>query len=390
MIGITPGQALAYGDSNNFCSETARTVFKACRFDVKDDFNETLANCINIENEDDRALCVDDAKQAKKEDRRGCKEQKSARLNVCDLIGENRYADPLQDPFITFVDLEVPAEPIILNQYVNLTVGHTYVLRVVEIGSDEEETVIVHVTDEVREVERGGELEPVTCRVVVDVGMVYEDEEWTVDELTDDYFAQAAGGNPLDADGNFVDHNVYYCGEISRNYEDGYLDNLDGSFFSGVEFAKAGVLTRQDPMVGQVDRQEYAIAEAEDVVEYVDLYAAPGEDEGGQNTNHLDGDFECTGHLAPAAGDCIQTKDFSPLEPESTEYKYYKADLGFVLAVGMEDGEVVDREELVCVGEDLSVLYSPDCGLGDEAAVDELLEMLCELSPNAFCLDEDD
>ena len=50
----------------------------------------------------------------------------------------------------------------------------------------------------------------------------------------------------------------------------------------------------------------------------------------------------------------------------------------------MEDGEVVDREELVCVGDKLSVLYSEDCDL---EAVDELLDILCELSPNAFCLD---
>lgn len=221
---------------------------------------------------------------------------------------------------------------------------------------------------------------------MVDAGMVYEDEEWTVDELTDDYFAQAAAavGNPLD-----VESNVYYCGEISRNYEDGYLDNLDGSFFSGVEFSQAGVLTRQYPMVGQVDRQEYAIAEAEDVVEYLHLYAAPGEYEGGQNENHPDGDFECTGHLALDPGDCIQTKDFSPLEPESTEYKYYKAGLGFVLAVGMEGDEVVDREELVCVGPGLEILFEEQCGLLDDEGgnepVLELLDKLCELSPNHFC-----
>ena len=44
MIGITSGQAVAsgYDHGDNFCSQTAKTVFKACRYDVKDDFKETL------------------------------------------------------------------------------------------------------------------------------------------------------------------------------------------------------------------------------------------------------------------------------------------------------------------------------------------------------------
>jgi hypothetical protein len=258
------------------------------------------------------------------------------------------------------------------NPYVNLTQGHTYVLRA---GEDFEETVVVHVTDQEREVERGDDEDPVKCRVVVDAVMVLEvDEddasvtEWVVDELTDDYFAQDDTGI------------VYYCGEISRNYEDGHLVNLDGSFFSGVDFAKAGVLTRQAPVVGQVDRQEYAPAEAEDLVEYVDLMAIPGEEEGGQNTNHPD--FACIGAVP---GDCIKTFDSSALDPESTELKYYRRDVGFVLAVSMEDGEFDgEREELVCVGDSLEVLETAACGLDN---VEDLLDKLCELSPEAFCTD---
>ncbi len=349
MIGITSGQAIAngYGHGGNFCSQTARTVHQACFFDVRDDFYETRANCINVEDEDERAECFVDARKAKWEDWKGCKDQKKARLDVCGQIGEDRYADPLQDSLVAFVDFENdegdPINPSTLNRFVNLNMGHTYVLRA---GEEFEETVIVHVTDEVREVEREEGLDPVQCRVVVDAVMVREEGEWVVDELTDDYFAQAAVGNPLDDNGNAVDSNVYYCGEISRNYEDDYLDNLDGSFFSGVEFDKAGVLTRQDPMVGQVDRQEYAIAEAEDLVEYLSLSASPGEgEEGGENP-----DFPCD-------GDCLKTLDSSALDPESTEFKYYIAGIGFVLATSMEDGEFDgEREELVCYGESLDIL----------------------------------
>lgn len=365
MIGITSGQAVAsgYDHGDNFCSQTAKTVFKACRYDVKDDFNETLANCINIEDEDDRALCNDEAKQAKKEDGESCKEQKEARFDVCDLIGEVRYADPLKDPGIAFVDPDDIGDGIDPNPYVNMTVGHTYVLRA---GEDFEETVIVYVTDEVREAEGTDEDEPVKCRVVADVGMVYEEDEpgiyeWVVDEYTDDYFAQDE------------DAIVYYCGEISRNFEDGYLDNLDGSFFSGVEFAKAGVLMRNDIGGGEVDRQEYAIAEAEDLVEYLDDSAYPADE------NLL---YPCP------VGGCRMTHDSSALEPESTEFKYYIAGTGFVLAVALEDGEITgEREELVCDGSSLDILTT-SCGFAEDQA-EKLVEKLCEVAPQVFCPEED-
>jgi hypothetical protein len=91
--------------------------------------------------------------------------------------------------------------------------------------------------------------------------------------------------------------------------------------------------------------------------------------------------FDCA-----AAGGCLQTLDFSPLEPESTEYKFYLRDVGFVLAIAMEDGEPTgELEQLVCIGDSLDVLQDPACGIED---VDELLEELCKLSPDAFCEDD--
>lgn len=372
LMGVFPGNAQASGNGEKYCTQTARSLFSACRADAKDGFREALANCINVIDGAERASCFSNARLARHEDIQGCGEQRIARVEVCDLIGEQRYADPLRDPGITFIEPDEIGEGLSYppNQYVNLTSGHTYVLRA---GEDFEETVIIHVTDEIREAEGATEGEPVLCRVVVDAALIAETdedgnfEEWVAQELTDDYFAQDA------------DSNVYYCGEISRNFEDGYLDNLDGSFFTGVEFAKAGVLIRQYPSAGQVDRQEFTVAEAEDVVEYLDLSAAPGEDEGGQNLNQPD--FACSG----VVGDCLKTRDSTALDPESTEYKYYRGGVGFVLAVALEDGEVTgEREELVCVGDSLDILQT-DCGLEN---VEELLETLCEISPEAFCSEE--
>ncbi len=372
IAAMTSGKAMAsgWGHKTNYCSQTAKTLHQACYFDVLDNYNETKANCINIIDEGNRLTCFAALQSEMRGEWESCKDQKDARKEVCNLIGEARYADPLKDPDITFVDPDSIGDGIAANPYVNMTVGHTYVLRA---GEDFAETVVVHVTDEVREAEGADEEEPVLCRVVVDAVMIFEEGEWEGEEVTDDYFAQDDAGI------------VYYCGEISRNFEDGYLNNLDGSFFSGVEHARAGVLARAAPTVGQVDRQEYAIAEAEDVVEYLDLNAVPGGDEGGQNPNHPD--FACNGFN----GDCLKTLDTSALDPESTEFKYYKAGLGFVLAVSMEDGEFDgEREELVCSGDSLEIISEDGCGDYFTARDPEgLLEALCELSPEAFCTEED-
>ena len=116
--------------------------------------------------------------------------------------------------------------------------------------------------------------------------------------MTDDRFAQDIAAN------------VYYCGEVSRNYEDSVLRDIDGSFESGI--------------------------------------------------------------------------DFAPLAPESTEFKYYLPGVGFVLALGLEDGELTgEREELVCFGDSLEVLEDESCGIEDPEA---LLDELCELH-SAFCQD---
>jgi len=139
------------------------------------------------------------------------------------------------------------------------------------------------------------------------------------------------------------------------------------------------------PIDGLAHRSEFAPGEAEDIIQYVSAMSGPTEDEGGDNLA-----FPC-GTMG-----CLRTYDFAPLDPESTEFKFYKplvgtdpAAVGFVLAVGMEDGEVVEREELVCSGGSLDVLtdVADPCGLGD--AAEDLLAELCKVSPDAFCGEED-
>ena len=364
LLSTALGSMAAYAsngkkDDDSACEASAEIMYKACRHDVRDDYLTTAANCVNISGRPERRACFREARALRAEEKEFCEEVEEAREEACEILGEDRYdPDPLLDPAIEFIHPDQVPDVYAPNPFVSVVAGHTYVLKA---GEEGEETVVVHVTEDTREILG------VECRVVVDIVVEESDEgggvyEYEAIEATDDWFAQDSMSN------------VYYCGEIARNFEDGVLRDLDGSFEAGLDFAKSGVIIRNAfPGLGVAHRQEFALGEAEDIIQYMDDAAVPPDDEGGEN-----GLFPC------APDGCLKTFDFAPLDPEATEFKYYRPGIGFVLAVAMEDGEITgEREELVCVGDSLDILSDdPDCGIGDP---DALLEELCKLSPDAFC-----
>jgi hypothetical protein len=365
------------------CEFSATGMWRSCQNERKEEFNATFARCNSISDTPQRQACKALARTEFMEADNTCADQNSARLDVCDALGEFRYNDPLADDSIDFIDpddIGVVAG-IDNNPYVILETGHTHVLRAEEYDEDSDETsveiIVVHATDEVREIEG------VDCRVVVDVVVEPEwDEEegkweFTPIEVTDDWFAQD------------INENVYYCGEVARNYEDGILRDLDGSFEAGLEYAEGGDLTRAAPIPGDMHRQEYALGEAEDIVEYLSLDADP-EDEGISQDVLLE-KYQC----ATGGNKCLMTYDSSPLEPEAAEFKYYLKGTGFVLAAAIEDGEVNEdaAEWLVCSEDSLEAAFADgsDCGFDDfegegEDVREELLSELCDLH-DEFCDD---
>jgi len=360
-ILLTSAAYAGHKDDSMGCAQTAKSMKKACRYDVKDDYYEMLANCQNLASRDERKACSRHARSERREESEFCGDVKEARLEACELLNEDRYdTDPLLA--LDFIDPDLVPDMYPANPYVSVVAGHTYVLRA---GEEEEETVVVHVTEDTREILG------VLCRVVVDIVVetsIDEDTgevEYEAVEVTDDWFAQTVLGD------------VVYCGEVARNYEDGVLRDLDGSFEAGLDFAKSGFLAMKTPVWGFAHRQEYSLGEAEDIVQYIGFNTAPSLEEGGDNPNPK---YAC------APDKCLQTFDFAPVDPESTEYKYYLPDTGFVLAVAMEDGEITgEREVLMCLGDSLDVLTDdPDCEIADPEL---LLEELCALSPDTFCVD---
>lgn len=369
-------------DGNKSCMYSARAMAKSCSAERKEELHATLARCKSVSDKEERAGCNADARAEYREAGGVCRDQSDAREDVCSDLGEDRYDDPLVDESIAFIDPDGIGEPgIDNNPYVNLETGHTHVLRSEEYDPEEDETsielIVVHATDEIREIQG------VPCRVVVDVVVEPEwDEEegkweFTPIEVTDDWFAQD------------IDENVYYCGEIAQNFEDGVLRDLDGSFEAGLDLAEGGFLTLAAPGEGDMHRQEYALGEAEDIVEYLSLDADPADE--GISEEQLLEKFQC----GEDGNTCLMTYDFAPLEPEAAEYKYYLHGTGFVLAAALEDDEIDTNssEWLVCSEDSLEDAFADgsDCGFdlfgeSESDVREELLEELCDLH-DEFCED---
>lgn len=296
-----------HGHNGEACYSTTQAMRNACGADVIDDLFEAYAKCLNTE---DVGECKSEAREEYREARSDCAVQAEGRNDLCDRL-------PDAGPYIAEIDPEnftggCPQG----NEWYPLVVG-TVTTFVSE--EDEGETILVTVTDETREIEG---IETIVVRDTVYEGLPDDDGNPQGDRIedTDDYYAIA---NNCD---------IWYLGEVSQSFEDGYLNSLEGSFIAGEEGAQAGIIMLGAPNVGDVYRQEFALGDAEDAGEVLSL-ATDIYDEEGELVEFDNPDFNCNGM-------CLETEDFIANEPDGTEFKYFKAGIGFV-AEQLPDGEVV-------------------------------------------------
>ncbi len=129
-------------------------------------------------------------------------------------------------------------------------------------------------------------------------------------EDTIDWFAQ-------DKDGN-----VWYFGEDVNNYEDGVLVDHDGAWEAGVDGALPGIIMYADPAahVGVAYHQEFYAGEAEDMAEIISL---------DEQVSVPNGSFK----------EVLKTREWTPLEPDVTENKFYARDIGVIQEINPETGE---------------------------------------------------
>lgn len=192
------------------------------------------------------------------------------------------------------------------NEYLAFEVGKVFYYE----GETEDgtETIKVTVTSDTKEIIG------VTTTVVSDT--VWLDGELI--EATDDWFAEDDEGN------------VWYFGEYSEEWEDGEYVGPEGSWEAGVDGAQPGILMYANPKMGMKYQQEYYKGEAEDMAMVINL----------NKTVEIDyGTFE----------GCLETMEWTPLEPGEREHKFYKKDVGLLMELQPKGGritiELVDVDE---------------------------------------------
>ena len=292
------------------CTKTSLAAFSASTHEAKDDFLIATGKCYNLSDPEEQRECIKEAREELLSTREERKEQLSARLEICKELGESPY-DPQLDPE-DFVDPDDIGGSVEANIYFPLVAGTEWVYE----GETEDgtETITVTVTDETKKIEYPSESGLVfTCRVVRDVVELDGD----IIEDTDDWYAQ-------DTDGN-----VWYFGEISKEFEDGELVGLEGSWKAGVDGAKPGYQMFAQPEEGDYYRQEFFLGDAEDMAEVISIDAGL--------VNVFFGNY---------SDDVLQTKEWTPIEPDVVEHKYYAPYIGMILEVNPDSGERVELIEM--------------------------------------------
>ncbi len=278
------------------CSRTTNAQLLSCKSEVQEEYFERQGNCFNFADIDEQQECFSEAAEERVEALEECGDIEEEHDKLCAIFGEDPY-DPDLDSLTFLTVEEIAANP---NPFFPLVVGNVWVYE------GDGEVITVTVLDETREIEG------IEAIVVQDV--VEEDGE--IIEDTFDWYGQ-------DSDGN-----VWYMGELSRNFEDGELTDIDGSWEAGVDGAKAGILFRSMPVVGETLRQEYRIGEAEDIGETVSITASESTSSG----------FDCEGA-------CLQNLEYTPIEPGEQENKYYKPGTGLILETKPDSEERLELQD---------------------------------------------
>jgi hypothetical protein len=186
---------------------------------------------------------------------------------------------------------------IINNPFLPLEPGNTFIYKGSKEGSKQRDMFAV--TD------RTIVIDGVTCRVVHDRVFM----QGVLQEDTFDYFAQ-------DRDGN-----VWYFGEDTKELDrHGRVVSTAGTWRAGVDGARPGVIMEAHPKVNDHYFQEVAAPIAQDeaiVLNLHEIVAVPF----GKFTN------------------CLQTKEFTQLEPGNVEHKFYARGVGCILGVVVKGGK---------------------------------------------------
>jgi hypothetical protein len=188
------------------------------------------------------------------------------------------------------------------NPYWPMVPGSRWVFREAENGQDQRVDVIV--------TERTKRIAGIEARVVHDLVTKHGEKV----EDTFDWYAQDKEGN------------LWYLGEDTKEYENGKVASTEGSWEAGVDGAEPGVVVPAHPKQGLTYREEYYAGHAEDGAEVLGVDG---------KTQVPFGRF----------GNVLMTRNFSGIEPNVLELKFYARGVGPVLELLISGGS--GRTELV-------------------------------------------
>ena len=213
-----------------------------------------------------------------------CKKDENART-------KDEFYLPIIDP-VNFVRN-------VTNPFMPLVPGTSYIYQV-QTDEGNETTEINVTTDSIIII-------GVNCIAVTDI---LKNDKGEVIENTTDWFAQDKAGN------------VWYFGEDTKELENGKVTSTAGTWKAGVNDAQPGILIPATPVLGIPYRQEYLFNEAEDmgkVISTSETVSVPF----GTFTN------------------CIMTEEWSPIEPDVVEHKYYAQGIGNIKTIMIKGGNEV-------------------------------------------------
>jgi hypothetical protein len=138
------------------------------------------------------------------------------------------------------------------------------------------------------------------------------DGNYALIEKTRDWYAQDTSGN------------IWYFGEATESYDGDVCPSDAGSWVAG-SAAEAGIIMLADPKPGASYQQEYSAGNAQDMAKVLRVNAS------------VEGGFG-------SYGNCLETKEWSPIERGAIEQKYYCPDGGGLMLVKEHQGKTLRVE----------------------------------------------
>ena len=288
--------------TGGYCTQTADLLLEACKASVMDDGAVGKAICLNLADTKGRNACLSDRDASQTEATALCEGQHDTRLAACGVLGENRY-----DPDIRPALFDSPRRPSHPNPYFPQRVGLHWEYRT---GTLFNTVDVVNATKQIA---------GVNCAVFHD----QTSEGGVVQEATNDWYASAKDGS------------VWYFGEETAEFETFKGDkpplpelvNIDGSFKTGRDGSKPGIIALASPKVGDAYLEEFSLGNAEDATEILSTTYSYGHDP------VLDSGVPAVLAQRFCNGDCVVTKNYSLLEPGLFARKYYARGMGTILEV---------------------------------------------------------